>query len=135
MRHLTSINVISITVILAIAYYITAEKKEPVIRKRPIVDTYLDLEQVPEGTAPASLGNRIPYHAIDDIPSKMDSKLSTVTASYCRSVDTTAALEKTGNFRQITNNFKRGSPDSCSAPNQELVLAFYDIKPVNIIGN
>ena len=103
-------------------------------RIAPFVDTSLGLDELPEGTAPASLRNRIPYHALDEIPSKMGSKLGELTACSCRAIDTTAAIERVGNFRQITNNYKRGTPDSCSAPNQELVGAFYNIKPINVIS-
>lgn len=51
-------------------------------------------------------------------------------ARRCREVDFQTRLEKTGNYRQLTNNFKRGTPDSCSAPIQDLTLAFYKPEPV-----
>jgi hypothetical protein len=44
-------------------------------------------------------------------------------------------ISKTGTFRQMTNNFKRGYPDSCSAPYQELVLNFYKADPMAIPEN
>jgi hypothetical protein len=52
------------------------------------------------------------------------------TAAGCYEVDFQTAMEKTGNFRQLTNNYKRGDPDSCSAPIQELATTFYKVEPV-----
>jgi hypothetical protein len=56
------------------------------------------------------------------------------TAKSCRDVDFQVRLERTGNFRQLTNNYKRGDPDSCSAPLQDLTLAFYKADPVPQYG-
>jgi len=49
------------------------------------------------------------------------------TAERCRESDFQKRLERTGNYRQLTNNYKRGSPDSCSAPLQENVLGYYKV--------
>lgn len=51
-------------------------------------------------------------------------------AEQCRSLDFQTRLERTGNFRQLTNNYKRGDPDSCSGPVQDLTLAFYKTTPI-----
>ena len=53
------------------------------------------------------------------------SKISCVNSRSCYATDFDRLLEQGGNFRQITNNFKRGYPDSCSSLQQELVLSFY----------
>lgn len=53
-----------------------------------------------------------------------------LTSQKCYEGDFQKRLEKTGNYRQLTNNYKRGDPDSCSTPLHEFVNAFYDIKPV-----
>ena len=58
----------------------------------------------------------------------------TMTAQRCRSVDFQTRLERTGNFRQLTNNYKRGDPNSCSGPFQDLVLRFYETEPVPQVG-
>jgi len=55
-------------------------------------------------------------------------------AAGCYEVDFQTALEKTGDFRQLTNNYKRGDPDSCSAPRQELATTFYTVTPVPNVG-
>jgi len=52
------------------------------------------------------------------------------TAERCHSVDFQTRLERTGNFRQLTNNYKRGDPNSCSGPIQDLVLNFYKTDPI-----
>jgi len=52
------------------------------------------------------------------------------TAERCRGLDFQPRLERTGNFRQLTNNYKRGDPDSCSGPIQDLTMAFYKTTPV-----
>jgi hypothetical protein len=62
------------------------------------------------------------------------SKSKSLTAERCHTVDFQGRLERTGNFRQLTNNYKRGDPDSCSAPIQEMTLAFYKTEPVEQVG-
>lgn len=52
------------------------------------------------------------------------------SAESCRALDFQPRLERTGNFRQLTNNYKRGDPDSCSGPIQDLTMAFYKTTPV-----
>jgi hypothetical protein len=56
------------------------------------------------------------------------------TAEKCHAVDFQSRLERTGNFRQLTNNYKRGDPDSCSTQLQDLTLAFYKTEPVPQYG-
>ena len=56
------------------------------------------------------------------------------TAKGCYEADFQIRLEKTGNFRQLTNNYKRGDPDSCSGPIQDLTFAVYKTEPIPNIG-
>jgi len=81
----------------------------------------------PDGPAPAKLSMKTPYHLLGDElkPPREKEALSCVNSRSCYATDFQRAIEKTGNFRQFTNNFKRGTPDSCTAPYQELVLNFY----------
>jgi hypothetical protein len=51
------------------------------------------------------------------------------TAQQCYQVDYQRSLERAGSYAQRTNNFIHGYPDSCSAPNHDLVLDFYKEKP------
>jgi hypothetical protein len=52
----------------------------------------------------------------------------------CYGSDFQTRLERTGNFRQLTNNYKRGSPDSCSAPLQDVAMGYYKIDPLPEAG-
>ena len=89
----------------------------------------------PNGPAPAKLSINKPYHLLSDEfqPPRQTEALSCVNSRSCYATDFQRAIEKTGDFRQFTNNYKRGKPDSCSAPYQELVLNFYkaDLIPYN----
>jgi hypothetical protein len=49
-------------------------------------------------------------------------------AQRCYGSDFQTRLERTGNFRQLTNNYKRGSPDSCLGTREEMNMGIY--KPV-----
>jgi hypothetical protein len=51
------------------------------------------------------------------------------TAERCYNTDWATNLELGGTYRQMTNNYQRGYPDSCSAPTHELILNFYKDKP------
>jgi hypothetical protein len=51
------------------------------------------------------------------------------TSQQCYQVDYQRALERGGSYAQRTNNYIHGYPDSCSAPNHDLVLDFYKEKP------
>ena len=52
------------------------------------------------------------------------------TSQRCYETDFQTRIEKTGTFRQLTNNYKRDQPDSCSSPLHEFVLSFYKPTPV-----
>lgn len=52
------------------------------------------------------------------------------TSEQCYSLDFQKRLEPAGSYRQMTNNYKRGDPDSCSAPDHDLVLGFYKAEPL-----
>ncbi len=59
-------------------------------------------------------------------------RVSCVNSRSCYATSFDRFLEQTGNFRQMTNNYKRGYPDSCSSPFQELVLSFYKAEPMKM---
>ena len=48
-----------------------------------------------------------------------------LTTRSCYHTDFIAQNQKTGNYKQETNNFKHGNPDSCSAPLTEFVNSIY----------
>ena len=88
------------------------------------------LSYPPNGPSPADIDNREPYHLLSDImaPPHEKESLSSVNSRSCYATDYGRTMEKTGNFRQMTNNYKRNYPDSCSGWNQELTLNFYKVK-------
>jgi hypothetical protein len=65
-----------------------------------------------------------PYSPLADVL-KVKGTEGTLNAKSCFETDFLAQTEKTGNYIQRTNNFRHGTPDSCSAPRTELVNAFY----------
>ncbi len=79
-------------------------------------------------SSPVDLYNQHPYHLLNDYLESPQTKVSSVTNQACYGTDFEASIAKTGNFRQLTNNYKREFPDSCSAPLKELVMNFYKIK-------
>jgi hypothetical protein len=46
------------------------------------------------------------------------------TSQRCYEADFQPRLEKGGDYRQLTNNYKRAAPDSCSGPLHEFVLSY-----------
>lgn len=56
------------------------------------------------------------------------------TSQTCYESDFQTRIERTGNYRQLTNNYKRGDPDSCSAPLQDTALGYYKTEPVSAEG-
>jgi hypothetical protein len=73
----------------------------------------------------------LPSVSDDSTPTGLDREM---TAQRCYGVDFQTRLERTGNFRQLTNNYRRGDPNSCSGPVQDLVLRFYQTEPVPQVG-
>jgi len=90
------------------------------------------LENPPNKPSPVNFANRNSYLLLEDELKGMDSGISCVNSRSCFASDFGRLQEKTGNFRQLTNNYKRGYPDSCSSPFQELVNSFYDSKGVAV---
>jgi len=85
------------------------------------------MDYAPDTPSPAEVYNNQPYHLLSDMMSVPRTKesISCVNSRSCYATDFGRMLEKTGTFRQLTNNYKRNYPDSCTAPTQELVLNFY----------
>lgn len=95
------------------------------------------MEFAPDTPGPADLYNNQPYHLLaDEMPPPREiESISCVNSRSCYAQDFERMVSKTGNYRQMTNNYKRGYPDSCSAPYQELVLNFYKAEPMPIPQN
>jgi len=95
------------------------------------------MEYPPDSPDQADLYNDQPYHLLSDLlpPPREKESISCVNSRSCYAVDFDRMVSKTGTFRQMTNNYKRGYPDSCSSPYQELVLNFYKADPMAIPQN
>ena len=82
------------------------------------------------------LYNNSPYHLLGDEMAPATAapeRISCVNSRNCYATSFDRFIEQTGNFRQMTNNYKRGYPDSCSAPFQELVLSLKMERPTNCL--
>jgi hypothetical protein len=82
--------------------------------------------------ADANLANDQPYHLLQDERANARPQLSTVSTAGCYATDMEQHLSKVGNHRQLTNNYRRAGPDSCSAPWKELLFHFYEMTPFHV---
>lgn len=81
------------------------------------------------GPSPADLNPRDPYHLLAGVlkNAPVDNKdNSRLNSCACYNIDFANRIQRTGNYTQLTNNYKRANPDSCSAPFHELVNNFYE---------
>ena len=103
---------------------------EPFADKKEVVGENPDINMNGMSPGTADLAKpREPYSLLGNWLQLADTPLYK-TAQGCHEVDFQTRLERTGNFRQLTNNYKRGDPDSCSAPIQDLTFAIYKNDPV-----
>lgn len=97
---------------------------------RGITEASTDLDKVQPADADLANLSR-PYHLLrGTLPDATRDKTSGLSAQRCFETDFNRRIEKTGNYRQLTNNYKRLNPDSCTAPMTELVTSFYNITPL-----
>ena len=103
----------------------------PIVRARlERVETFQNAEKPGDfeeetGASEATLNKpREPYSLLKDVI-PLSSNRSSPTSQRCYDADFQPRIEKTGNYRQLTNNYRRGYPDSCSSPLHEFVLSFY----------
>jgi hypothetical protein len=74
---------------------------------------------------------RNPYHLLNGwLESGNKDSIGCLTAGCCHETDFEQRTNKVGNYLQRTNNYKRGDPENCSAPFQELTLSFYKPTPL-----
>ena len=91
-------------------------------------------EPVP-GPAPASLDWHYPYNLLQGVlpdVKKQNQINSMLNSCACSKIDFANRIQRTGNYTQLTNNYKRANPDSCSAPFHELVNNFYEPETLNV---
>jgi hypothetical protein len=88
------------------------------------------LESV-SGPDKAYLSPRIPYHLLNGVipNAPVDDQInSKMNSCSCYGTDFANRIQLTGNYIQMTNNYKRKNPDSCTAPYHELVNNFYKVE-------
>jgi len=92
------------------------------------------MEFPPNSPSPVELYNNQPYHLLNDefASPRVKESISCVNSRSCYATDFENLISKTGNYRQLTNNYKKEYPDNCSTPLQELVLNFYKVTPMVI---
>ena len=105
------------------------EVKEP-FEDAPVAVTGIT-EMSSTSPGPADITNqRKPYHLLNGVLPDADAdKPSGLTAQGCYSINFSTRFEKTKNYIQRTNNYKRAAPDNCSAPLSDLVDSFYKVEP------
>jgi hypothetical protein len=127
---------------ILLVFYIQARDfygANPIVRKRlDKIEAFVNQPQDSEeptkaGGDPGLTNPRQPYNLLNGWLPNLETPVYP-TAKSCRDVDFQTRLERTGNFRQLTNNYKRGDPDSCSTPLQDLTLAFYKTEPIPQYG-
>ena len=136
----TWITLILVIAVLSYSYkfsypdLIVRERIERVeaFKDKPISDPEGELSYVSDlSPSPVSLQKpKEPYSLLLDVLKPYSNKPINTTSESCYNSDFQKRLELTGNFRQLTNNYRRGVPDSCSSPNHDLVLSFYEIDPL-----
>jgi hypothetical protein len=129
-------------VVLLFVFFIQARDfygSNPIIRKRlDVIEAFqtkeaVDMNEITlDGVSPADANlakPRAPYSLLGGWLPLIEAPIYK-TAQGCHEADFQTRLEKTGNFRQLTNNYKRGDPDSCSGPIQELTHSMYKTTPI-----
>jgi hypothetical protein len=112
--------------------------KEPFVSEPAAEAEWADHEEGILSLDPASASlekMRDPYALLgDSLKATGDPGRPTLSSAACYDADFQKRLEKTGNYRQLTNNYKRGVPDSCSMPLHDLVNKLYDVPVVPFKG-
>lgn len=98
----------------------------------PLTKESPEVEYPPNGPSPAEVYNEHPYHLLGDVMASPSDKetLSSTNSRSCYAADFEQTVNKTGTYRQTTNNYKHTYPDSCTGWNQELTMNFYKPTPL-----
>lgn len=83
------------------------------------------MEYQPNGPDHADLDVQHPYHLLKDRLASSSTMKYAVGSKTCYDADYEQKHNKTGNYSQCTNNYKRSHPDSCSSSRQEFIMNFY----------
>jgi hypothetical protein len=131
---------------ILIVFFVQARElynSNPIVRPRQGVIEAFTEERVQDSESPSLQGIKPgdpgllkpnePYNLLNGWLDPADKPLYP-SSKRCYEADFQTRLERTGNFRQLTNNYKRGDPDSCSNLTHDLSLAFYNPQPVEQVG-
>ncbi len=115
------------------------EVKEPFVNGRPAEEDWGDRQEDIPSLSPADASleaMRDPYALLAGVlkPTPFGAEKPTLSAGACYDADFQKRLEKTGNYRQLTNNYRRGVPDSCSMPLHDMVNKAYEVPVVPFGG-
>ena len=101
--------------------------KEPFVSGEPVVKGVTEMNW---NAAEADIADqRTPYNLLKGVLPSDGSKLSGMSAQRCYEADFENRL-MTSSRKQMTNNYQRLNPDSCTAPFTELVTSFYKVDPL-----
>ena len=128
-------NLIVIVGIAFLLMVVASQANETVVRprinvKEPFADAPPVTGMVEMGAisgSPADIQNqRQPYHLMRGaLPDAEKDTVGTLTAQTCYEGDFQTRFQPVQNYLQRTNNYKRGTPDSCSSPMTQFVTSFY----------
>ena len=108
-------------------YYII---RNPITYREPFTMTARTQEEV--GDSYNNSTPNQPYALLNGVlPVKEGQVKGPLNSQTCYDHDFQTRLEKTGNYIQRTNNYKRADPESCTSPFQEFVTAFYKVEPLD----
>jgi hypothetical protein len=132
MKDMEKICLIAGLLLALVAAYVVTNSTEGFELWKEIPRTpFLELK-TPTGypdQSPLSPGDSsAPYLPLSLAPMATDlarSRFGDITSQVCYGQDQSEPLRPVRNYLQRTNNYLRTHPDSCSAPNHELVGTFY----------
>lgn len=115
------------TLAVAIARQLSEQKliDESLYAPAALLERFVDLNPASLKEPAGSLGTGAYALLSGVIPVKKESKTGDLTAQSCYGTDFIAQTQMTGNYSQMTNNFKHRAPDSCSAPITGFVNTIY----------
>lgn len=105
------------------------ERVEPFTNASEVSDSVEEIERMSPADDTSVKKPREPYSLLNGVLPLSTKKVSP-TSQRCYESDFQTRLERGGNYRQLTNNYKRAAPDSCSGPLHEFVLSYYKPPPI-----
>lgn len=100
------------------------ERIEPFANAPDFKDSVEKIDNVNPADDTSVTKPREPYALLNGVL-PLATRKTAPTSQRCYEADFQPRLEKGGNYRQLTNNYKRAAPDSCSGPLHEFVLSYY----------